>query len=819
MKLRTSGAFSFVPGRDRKGGGVGKYNFSQMVCIVFVFCAAAVIASPAQTLTTLHSFDSTDAANPFAGLVQATDGNFYGTTYSGGAANNGAVFKVTPSGVFTTLYSFCSQKNCTDGALPVGGLIQYSDGNLYGTTGYGGANNRGTVFKISPQSPYTMTVLYNFCNLEACADGSQPYAGLILGTDGNFYGTTLFGGKNSFGAIFSITPSGALTTLYSFCAKSGCLDGASPSGNLIQAADGKFYGTTQSGGANKNNACDVHGCGTVFAFAGGGLTTLYNFCAQNGCTDGLTPNAGVIQASNGYLYGTTNFGGANNNNGTVFKITTSGALTTLYSFCSKSGCPDGQGPTAGLVQATDGNLYGTTDAGGRKGAGTIYKMNLSGALTTIYTFCIQSGCSDGEGPYAALIQGTDGNFYGTTFIGGAHGYGSVFSLQGPAQFVPVTPCRLVDTRNANGEFGGPPLQGKQTRSFTIPDNTTCNIPVSAVAYSLNVTVSPHGPLGYLTVWPTGQPQPQVSTLNSVDGRVKANAAIVPAGTNGAISFYVTDTADLILDIDGYFTTASNSTLAFYPLTPCRVADTRNPTGPLGGPYLMGDVNRDFPVLEAASCNIPSSAQVYSLNFTAVPHGSLGYLTVCPTPSDPSQNCPVVSTLNAPTGQVTANAAIVPAGANGEIRTYPSNNTDLIIDINGYFAAPGTGGQSLYPVTPCRVLDTRPPSGKGPFQFELNPPVDVLGSPCGVSSNAQAYVFNATVVPQGPLGYLTLWPDGQKQPLVSTLNAYDGIISSNMAIVPASATNGKVDAYANPVNKSDPTDLTNLLLDISSYFAP
>src|SRR5208337_3621649 len=145
MKLRTSGAFSFVPGRDRKGGGVGKYNFSQMVCIVFVFCAAAVIASPAQTLTTLHSFDSTDAANPFAGLVQ------------------------------------------------------YTDGNLYGTTGYGGANNRGTVFKISPQSPYTMTVLYNFCNLEACADGSQPYAGLILGTDGNFYGTTLFGGKNSFG--------------------------------------------------------------------------------------------------------------------------------------------------------------------------------------------------------------------------------------------------------------------------------------------------------------------------------------------------------------------------------------------------------------------------------------------------------------------------------------------------------------------------------------------------------------------------------------------------------------------------------------------
>ena len=379
------------------------------------------------------------------------------------------------------------------------------------------------------------------------------------------------------------------------------------------------------------------------------------------------------------------------------------------------------------------------------------------------------------------------------------------------QFVPVTPCRLVDTRQS-----GNPIQGGTSQNFTVPQLGGCNIPSSSAAYSLNVTVVPHGTLGYLTVWPTGEVQPDVSTLNS-DGRTKANAAIVLAGTNGAISVYASNTTDLILDIDGYFTTTG--ALAFYPLTPCRVADTRGPTGPLGGPFLKAKLDRDFPVLDATSCNIPSSALVYSLNFTAVPHGSLVYLTVCPTPSDPSQSCPVVSTLNSYGGQVTANAAIVPAGVSGDIRVYPSNDTDLIIDINGYFAPPATGGLSLYSVVPCRVLDTRSSSGgNGPFQFELEPPVDVLGSPCGVPSQSLAYVFNATVVPQGPLDYLALWPDGQNRPVVSTLNAYDGVITSNMAIVPA-GTNGEVDAYANPVNKSDPTDLTNLILDISGYFAP
>ncbi len=381
----------------------------------------------------------------------------------------------------------------------------------------------------------------------------------------------------------------------------------------------------------------------------------------------------------------------------------------------------------------------------------------------------------------------------------------------PLQFVAVSPCRLVDTRFEYG--GNGPILGGTSQSFPVPQLGGCNIPTTAAAYSLNVTVVPHGFLGYLTVWPTGEDQPLVSTLNSYDGRVKANAAIVPAGYQDAVSVYAYNTTDLVLDIDGYFAPVSGSTLAFYPLTPCRVADTRNPIGDLGGPYLTGGVPRDFPVLESGCSGLPTdgSAKGYSLNFTVVPHGPLGYLTVWPT----GQSQPLVSTLNAPTGATTANAAIVPEGNGGDVSTYALNDTDLIIDIDGYFAAPGTGGLSLYPVAPCRVLDTRP----HPFQFGLNPPVDVLGSVCAPSNQSKAYVFNATVVPQGGLGYLTLWPDGGSQPLVSTLNAADGAVTSNLAIVPANPTNGKVDAYAYPVNPNDPNDLTDLILDISSYFAP
>ena len=291
-------------------------------------------------------------------------------------------------------------------------------------------------------------------------------------------------------------------------------------------------------------------------------------------------------------------------------------------------------------------------------------------------------------------------------------------------------------------------------------------------------------------------------MNAPDGRIKANAAVVPAGTGGAISIYATDTTDVALDINGYFVPASSSSLAFFPLTPCRVADTRKPTGPLGGPSLQAAQERDFPVLSSA-CAVPDSAQGYSLNFTVVPKHTVGYLSVWPT----GQSRPTVSTLNAVTGAITANAAIVPAGLSGAISVYATDNTELVIDIDGYFAPSNSGpdAMSLYALAPCRVVDTRRSTGT----FTGTLPVSVLGSACGVPS-ALAYVLNATVIPSGaPLGFLTLWPNSEGQPLVSTLNAADGAITSNMAIVPT--LNGAINAFA-----PSPTDL---VLDIFSYFAP
>jgi hypothetical protein len=335
-------------------------------------------------------------------------------------------------------------------------------------------------------------------------------------------------------------------------------------------------------------------------------------------------------------------------------------------------------------------------------------------------------------------------------------------------------------------------------------NGVCGIPPNAAGYSLNVAVVPRGPLGFLTLWPSGQSQPLAATLNSVDGRVKSNAAIVPAGSSGAVSVFATDTTDVVLDINGYFIAGSNpAALAFYPLTPCRVADTRNATAPLGGPSLAAQSTRSFPI-PASSCGVPANAQAYSLNFAAVPKGlSLAFLTAWPV----GEQQPLVASLNDATGTVLSNAVIVPAGFLGAVNVFATDATDLVIDINGYFAPQGPGGLSLYTVTPCRVLDSRLPAGSPPFSTTRD--VNVTAASCGVPATAQAFVFNVTAVPPGLLGYITMWPQGQTQPLAATLNAYDGAVTNNMAIVPT--TTGSVSVF--------PSAPTHLVLDIFGYFAP
>ena len=627
-----------------------------LISVGCLFCATTSIASRAQTLTTLYSFcgqpNCTDGTTPFAGVVQGTDGSFYGTTSAGGMnLNAGTIFKITPGGSHTVLYNFCAQPNCTDGDGSYGGLVQAADGNFYGTTGAGGAHRLGTVFKMAPSG--TLTTIYSFCSGgPPCSDGQIPESTLVQGTDGNFYGTTLYGGSNSScmytgnayscGTLFKITPSGTLTTLHDFNSIDGFLGNTDGSGQgLVQGTDGNFYGTSPLGGSNQGCGNGTGGgCGTVFKITPGGtFTLLYSFCSQPNCTDGFYPLTTLVQGTDGNLYGTTAFGGSGSycgvspgGCGTVFKITPTGTLTTLYSFCQGGDpCPDGASPN-GLVQATDGNFYGTSNGGGPVGFyGTLFQITPGGTLTTLYSFCSQPNCADGGYPLGGLIQATDGNFYGTNSGFGGNcpqrgTCGTVFRLSDglssiPWQFVPLRPCRVVDTRNQNGEFGGPQLQGGTYRGFPLPQGA-CNIPSTAAAYSLNITVvpPPGGILGYLTIWPTGKSQPLVSTMNSLDGRIKANAAIVPAGASGAVNVFVSNTTNVVLDIDGYFAPVGNSTLAFYPLTPCRVLDTRKPNGPLGGPFLSANQERDFPVLDSPCIPPNVNAAAYSLNVTVVPVG-------------------------------------------------------------------------------------------------------------------------------------------------------------------------------------------------------
>jgi len=469
---------------------------------------------------------------------------------------------------------------------------------------------------------------------------------------------------------------------------------------------------------------------------------------------------------------------------------TTGAATSVTATTASLAAtvnPNGTDTQGSFQYSTNNTLSGAVSTAPQDLGGGSTVVNLNASLTgltanTVYYFRAVGSST------AGTTYGSIGSFTTTT---------STISPSAGLQFVNITPCRIADTRFGSGAFGAPALTAGQTREFDVPQSA-CNIPSTAVAYSLNVTVVPSGALNYLTLWPTGEAQPNVSTLNS-DGRVKANAAITPAGTNGGVSVYVSDATNVILDIDGYFVPAGTANaLAFYPVTPCRIVDTRQAVGPLGGPSLAAASSRNFPILSSA-CNLPSTAQAYSLNVTALPSTTLDYLTSWPT----GQAQPNVSTLNAPTGTIVANAAIVPAGASGDVSIFVSDAANIILDVNGYFAPPTTGGLSLYTVTPCRVIDTRP------IPFSGTTVVSVQGSVCAPPDTAEAYVLNATVVPVGDLDYLTLWPSISSQPGVSTLNANDGAVTSNMAIVPTN--NGAIDAYADGT--------TNLLLDLSSYFAP
>lgn len=364
--------------------------------------------------TILYSFSGGAAgAVPLAGLIMDSSGNLYGTTQQGGKHGHGTAFKISGSGTETVLHSFGSSDN--DGEDPQSTLVMDSAGNLYGTTPNGGAHAGGTVFEIAAGD--SESILYSF---GAGFDGRTPDAGLIRDAAGNFYGTTQQGGIFHVGTVFKLSAAGKETILHSFLALGMGADGQNPQGALVMDGAANLYGTTPYGGANTT--------GTVFKVTAQGTeAVLYSFGSATP-TDGRTPYAGVIIDSGGNLYGTTTYGGANGDEhggGAAFTLSAAGKETALYSFGAAA--TDGRNPYGSLVMDSDGNLFGTTQAGGAAGGGTVFELSSAGKETVIHSFGA-SGASDGSAPHAALLIDSAGNLYGTTAGGGAHGDGTVFKI-------------------------------------------------------------------------------------------------------------------------------------------------------------------------------------------------------------------------------------------------------------------------------------------------------------------------------------------------------------------------------------------------------
>jgi uncharacterized repeat protein (TIGR03803 family) len=479
-----------------------------LACAAFTFSS---VCAEAQTVTNLANFDRETGDGPFGSVIQATNGRFYGATVAGGFYRQGNIFELTPGGELRDVYSFCAKPlrgECTDGASSIWAPVLASDGNLYGVTTAGGSNagdyngdddpGSGTIYRLTLGGK--LTTLYTFCPSTPCIDGQGP-TGLIQGSDGNFYGTTTVGGRFKEGAIFEVTPEGKFTELYSFCSQASCADGERPVFPPLQGIDGNFYGTVGTGGAT--------GAGVVYKLtASGAYTVLYNFCSYgNGPCPGGSGPTNIVQDANGNLFGTTQFGGSsetgdNAGYGVVFEITPTNQYVVLQSFNIT------QGPAlGGLMFANDGNLYAQT-VGNEFGAngGDIIEISPAGVATLIYTF---GECgSTGYNPVSTLFQGTDGSLYGMTayggdgtFDGGCGGYGTIYSVSnGLSPLVETSPVAGKVGESVlilgNGLTGSSSVKFNGTEAaFTVESDTyiKATVPAGATTGAVSV-VSPSGTL-------------------------------------------------------------------------------------------------------------------------------------------------------------------------------------------------------------------------------------------------------------------------------------------------------------------------------------
>ncbi|HWB04347.1 MAG TPA: choice-of-anchor tandem repeat GloVer-containing protein [Verrucomicrobiales bacterium] len=474
------------------------------------FCAPVCAQTP--VFTTLVEFTGTTGtkpgSRPIAALLRATDGAFYGTTMLGGTATvtspsgMGTVFKVTENGTFTSLLSFTGAAQPNGGLYPVGGLVQWTDGMLYGTTSGDYTSNPpsyGIPFRVST-SGGPVTNLWFFTGTAGAHKGTQPFASLTLASDGKFYGTTQYGGTGTvnFGTLFSIAPSNGLHTVHiEFSGNGSSKKGASPNAQLVDGGDGYLYGSTYAGGEGN--------MGTLFKYRinDGQFTTLVSFTGTSGFFPGKFPIGPMCLADDGFLYGTTVNGGSNNS-GTVYRLNrATGVMTTVVDFTDSNGNAQGALPAGGLVQGNDGALYGTTQLAGDDDFGTVYRLTTAGVLThKLVEFTGASGNAKGAGPYGTLVKGNDGKLYGTTQYGGAANKGTIFKLEiqtsvpgpdavtGAVTSISTTSATLNGTVNPNGAATTWQFEYGTTTSYgSVMPATPGSLSSGNTAQSVNTTLS------------------------------------------------------------------------------------------------------------------------------------------------------------------------------------------------------------------------------------------------------------------------------------------------------------------------------------------
>jgi uncharacterized repeat protein (TIGR03803 family) len=458
--------------------------------LFFLFVLWALPLS-AQTYQDLYDFGAAGCCPSPSLMAQGRDGNIYGTTSTGGTANKGTVYRITPAGVLTVLRSF----DGTHGATPVGGLTLGLDGNFYGTTEFGGTNSYGTIFKISPAG--VLTVYYEFTGT---TDGGYPVSPLMIGFDGNFYGTSYPG------YAFKMSPQGVFQVITKIP--------GTTYGPLLQARNGSFYGVTEFNG--------THGGGTIYRITGTTATTIHNFDQ----TTGSYPVGGLVEGTDGNLYGTTTAGGGTNA-GVIYRITPAGAYSTMLSFDGVHTL-DGYQANAGLIAGADGNLYGATVWGGKFGYGVIFSMTTSGAYSVLYSF----DAPHGDGAYATPMQHTSGKIYGTTTRGGVGGMGVVYGFSdGLSSFAELTSSTGVVGKTVGilgrGFSGASSVQFNGTpASFQVVSNT------------FMTAIVPSGETGFVTIDTTSgnlvsskvfRVTPQMTGFTPASGKVGDSVQITGAG--------------------------------------------------------------------------------------------------------------------------------------------------------------------------------------------------------------------------------------------------------------------------------------------------